>query len=289
MEHLADEPFTQCTGDSAADLLLMIAWNTLDHTNLGIGANGGEFDIPAACVAPLPTANGDGTFTVVSPQPIPPDATGSACVLIQGHPSHDFNDGRGVQVIPVPNALTFVSITDKTPVPRRTVVEVKKCDSCHEQLNPLAHGGDRVETADGCTFCHDPNATDQATRVQLGIVTEADAVAMAPDQLQEQAIDFKILIHAVHFGPNRGLVQNAPFVIYHNASVNNFTTLTPFPARSPIVSPAMLRERSIRQIQAGPSRSPRPFGRWMRRVHCLRIKSPLRQGRRSVRPATRPR
>lgn len=226
---LTDEPFTHCAGSAASDLLVMVAWNTTDHTNLGIGANGGEIDIPAACVAPLPTDNGDGTFTVTSPQPIPPDVTGSACALVQGHPSHDFNDGRGVQPIPVPNVISVVSITDPTPVPRRTVVSLKKCDACHDQLNPLAHGGDRVETTDGCTFCHTPTATDQATRAQLGIVTAADAAANAPDHLQEQAIDFKILIHAVHFGPNRGLVQNAPYIVYHNAAINDFTNLTPFP------------------------------------------------------------
>ena len=226
---LTDEPFTECAGNAPSDLLVMVAWNTTDHTNLGIGANGGEIDIPAACAAPLPIDNGDGTFTVTSPQPIPVNVTGSACALVQGHPTHDFNDGRGPQAIPVPNVIAVVSITDPTPVPRRTVVSLKKCDACHDQLNPLAHGGDRVETLDGCTFCHTPNSTDQATRAQLGIVTAADATANAPDQLQEQAIDFKILIHAVHFGPNRGLVQNAPYIVYHNAAINDFTNITPFP------------------------------------------------------------
>src|SRR5260370_23191993 len=52
---------------------------------------------------------------------------------------------------------------------------------------------------------------------------------MAPDQLQEQSIDFKNLIHAIPYGPHRGLVDHAPYVVYHNAAVNNFSTITPFP------------------------------------------------------------
>ncbi len=226
---LADEPFTDCTGNNASDLFLMVAWNTLDYTNTGTGANGGEIDIPATCTAPLPTANGDGTFSVTSPQPIPPDVVGTAGIHFHGHPSHDFQDGRGVQAIPVPSVFTFASITDKTPVPRRTVVDVKKCDACHDQLNPLAHGNDMVESVQTCPFCHEPNATDQATRALLGVVTAANALSLAPDQLQEQSIDYKIMIHAIHDGPSRGLADKAPYVVYHNGAVHNFTTITPFP------------------------------------------------------------
>jgi len=61
------------------------------------------------------------------------------------------------------------------------------------------------------------------------VVTAANAAAMAPDQLQEQSIDFKVMIHAIHDGPTRGLVDNSPYVIYHNSAVHNFTTITPFP------------------------------------------------------------
>jgi OmcA/MtrC family decaheme c-type cytochrome len=226
---LADEPFTHCTGNNPSDSIMMIAWNTTDYTNTGIGANGGELDIPVVCTAPLPTANGDGTFSITSPQPIPTDVIGTAGIYFNGHPSHDFADTRGIQAIPVPNVLTYSSITDAAPVPRRAVVDVNKCNVCHDQLNPLAHGSDRVATLTGCPFCHEPNATDQAARAGLGVVTAANAMAMAPDQLQEQSIDFKILIHAIHYGPHRGLVDHAPYVVYHNAAVNNFSTITPFP------------------------------------------------------------
>jgi OmcA/MtrC family decaheme c-type cytochrome len=226
---LTDESFTNCAAASPSDSILMIAWNTLDYTNTGIGANGGEIDIPVACAAPPPTANGDGTFSITSPMAIPPDVTGTAGIYFNGHPSHDLQDGYGVQPIPVPNVIAYSSITDPTPVPRRDVVDVNKCNVCHDQLNPLAHGGDRVATVKGCPFCHAPNATDQATRAALGVVTAADAQAKAPDQLQEQSIDFKVMIHAAHIGPDRGLVQNAPFVVYHDGAVHDFTTFTPFP------------------------------------------------------------
>ena len=61
------------------------------------------------------------------------------------------------------------------------------------------------------------------------MVTAANAVAMAPDQLQEQSIDFKVMIHAIHDGPNRGRTDHAPYVVYHNGAVHDFTTITPFP------------------------------------------------------------
>ncbi len=37
------------------------------------------------------------------------------------------------------------------------------------------------------------------------------------------------MVHAIHDGPNRGLVDKAPYVVYHNGAIFNFTTITPFP------------------------------------------------------------
>ncbi|MBI5281480.1 MAG: OmcA/MtrC family decaheme c-type cytochrome [Candidatus Solibacter usitatus] len=52
------------------------------------------------------------------------------------------------------NKMMYVSV-DGTPVaPRRTVVASANCNKCHYQL--AFHGGGR-NTAEHCTFCHNPN------------------------------------------------------------------------------------------------------------------------------------
>lgn len=84
------------------------------------------------------------------------------------------------------NPVAFAAVTDPAPVPRRKIVDVGQCDSCHLELE--AHGGQRNEPQ-YCTFCHNPNETnDQRVARFEGATIEANS------------LDFKVFIHKIHAG-----------------------------------------------------------------------------------------
>ena len=222
------DPFLHCSDPSATpNLSIAVAWSTTDYTNVGSGVTSEvaqPINIPVVCAATPPTANGDGTYTISSPTPIPAGIKGSAGFLFQGHAVHDFNDGRGTQEIPVPNVVGYAPITDSVAVPRREVAPVAKCDVCHNQLN--GHGGNRLDSVQACSLCHNPNATDVVARIGGGITPQN----LDPsDHLAEQTIDLKVMIHAVHASTVRAANSAPPFVVYHRGSANNFSAETPFP------------------------------------------------------------
>jgi len=224
---LTDEPFARCTGAAVANLSLAVAWSTTDYTNVGSGVTSEAaepINLPISCAAVPPTANADGSFTVVSATAIPATIKGSAGILFEGHPAHDFNDGNGPQEIPVPNAVSYAPITDAVVVPRREVASVANCNVCHQQLN--GHGNNRVDSVQACSFCHNPDATDVVARIGAGITP---ANLDPSDKLAEQTIDLKVLIHAIHASVFRAGDAGAPYVVYHRGSANNFSAETPFP------------------------------------------------------------
>jgi OmcA/MtrC family decaheme c-type cytochrome len=221
---LTSEPFTYCAGsDPTSNSNLAIAWSTTDYTNVGSGVTSEAAEpvsIPVACASIPPTANGDGSYTVTSTTAIPANVVGTAGVLFQGHPGHTFAGTLGLQEIPVPNAVGYAAITDPIATPRRTIASVAACNVCHFQLN--AHGNNRVDSVQGCAFCHNPDATDVVAREALGITP---ANLDPTDGLAEQTIDLKVLIHAVH----ASALRTTPYVVYHRGAANNFAAETPFP------------------------------------------------------------
>jgi len=231
---LTDEPFTYCTPNApnnpqgtVTNVGMLIGWSTTDYTNTGssVMSEAQPFNNSPFCgnnPAGPPVANGDGTFTITLP-PIPAGLTGSAGLLVDGVLAHDFNDGNGPTEIPVTNVVAYAPITDKSAVARRDVVDVAKCDVCHDQLN--GHGGNRVDSVQSCTFCHNPNATDIAARAAA---TPPANHTNAPDGADEQPIDLKYMIHALHDGNVRASA-GAPYVVYHRRTYNDFRSITPYP------------------------------------------------------------
>ncbi len=245
-----DEPFAHCGASENANsnLSIAFAFSSKDYTNIGSGVTSEiaqPLTIAISCpTAPAvaPTANGDGTFTVTSLTPVPAKATGSAGVMIQGHPAHEFGNpayfygtgeaGTSEQEIPVPqaSAMFYAAITDPSPVARRSVVAVANCDTCHDQLN--GHGNNRVGDPEMCTTCHNPDATDVVARTKKGITWAAPDPT---DGLGEQTIDLKVMIHAIHGAPDIASyaaslgVSYTPYVVYHVGSAHNWSSSTPFP------------------------------------------------------------
>jgi OmcA/MtrC family decaheme c-type cytochrome len=100
------------------------------------------------------------------------------------------------------NPIFYIAMTDKTAIPRRTIVDIAKCNVCHDHLG--AHGGQRLVTQ-GCVVCHNPLNDDASQR---------PAGTGAPE-----SIDMSRMIHRIHTGEN--LTQD--FTIYgHGGRAVNF-------------------------------------------------------------------
>jgi OmcA/MtrC family decaheme c-type cytochrome len=75
------------------------------------------------------------------------------------------------------NPVYYAPVTDSVAAPRRVVVDIVKCNTCHDKL--AFHGSNRFNPQE-CVFCHNPNGLDSAT--------------------PPESIDFKRMIHRIHTG-----------------------------------------------------------------------------------------
>ena len=153
---------------------------------------------------------------------LPASAVGSGRVGMEGHAVAQTGvDATGAPVyanIPITSAVSDFAI-DATAVPRRQVVDIRKCKACHdglmhgEQVIPRLslHGGNRTEEPALCVMCHNPNQTDAAYRSSGA----------------EESVDFKRMIHGIHAGGFR----HTPLVITgFRGAVTDFSTVR-FPSK----------------------------------------------------------
>ncbi len=190
----ADAPFTQCAG-GASRLFVDIGWTTAEYTNVGTGFNPGQpvqINVLNACGGNS-VNNGNGTFTVTSPVAVPAGLTGSLAAALEGHPALDADGNGTIDRIAVRNAVRYAPITDTVAKERRVVVEIARCNDCHQQLS--LHGNNRTDSIETCVLCHAPGATDINRRV-AGSNCET-----VTGTLDDQTIDMKVMIHAIHAGP----------------------------------------------------------------------------------------
>ena len=169
---------------ASASLSILLAGSTTDYGNgqtapaqpISESATGASFNGSVATY----------TFT----NPIPATATGTWGVAIQSRRTITFNPApkRGPATFTegVFNPVTYVAVTDGSPVARRTVVDLAKCNECHDRLaTTFSHGGQRI-AIEFCVFCHNPNGTDQNRRTAA--------------TLPGESISFKKMIHRIHTG-----------------------------------------------------------------------------------------
>jgi OmcA/MtrC family decaheme c-type cytochrome len=217
-----------CASGGAARLALDIAWETSDYTNWGSAA------APAAAswgqpvsLNPLagtgcaagsitPVQQGDGSWTLTSTTALPappaancPPASTNMCpaianvgVALEGHPGV-VTTGPGADRIAVTSTVAYGNVAGGTAVPRRTVVNIAKCDVCHFRLE--LHGSNRNNNVQVCVACHNPASTDVSQRQGLA--------APGADGLWEQSINSRFLFHMIHAGSVRA-AAGAPTVIY---------------------------------------------------------------------------
>jgi OmcA/MtrC family decaheme c-type cytochrome len=96
------------------------------------------------------------------------------------------------------NPVSYFAPDGASVTPRRTIVELSRCNTCHDQL--AAHGNLR-QNVEYCVMCHTPNATDASVRPMS---------AGAP-----ASIEFQSMIHRIHMGASLPSVQSGtPWVVY---------------------------------------------------------------------------
>jgi len=122
--------------------------------------------------------------------------------------------GAAATEIPVTSAIGYGNVAGGAPVARRTVVDIAKCDVCHNLLS--LHGTNRNNNVQVCVACHNPASTDVGRRQTLAAATPGE------DGLWEQSIDLKHMIHAIHDGSARG-AAGSRFVIYGFTGPIDFT------------------------------------------------------------------
>jgi OmcA/MtrC family decaheme c-type cytochrome len=183
---LNDAPFTNPGGS----LNVKLAWATTDYTNEGNGADNAS-DISQSALS-TGTPNGDGSYQVEFLEAIPAGgvASGSGAAIIDGHPSVDVDGDGDPTNIFITDAHAFFSIdeADGQAEPRREIVEIGNCLNCHQNL--VLHGSNRADNIESCVTCHNPRNTDRGVR---------DIASDPPtDGKQEESIDFKVMVHAIH-------------------------------------------------------------------------------------------
>ena len=120
-------------------------------------------------------------FTYTFTAAIPQGATGTFAVGAQGYRQINLAGSLIGQTMVTRdffyNPVYYFGVSGATVVPRRTVVDVNNCNSCHYNL--AAHGGAR-QNVEYCVMCHNPKASDTQTPAQT--------------------VNFRTHIHRIHTG-----------------------------------------------------------------------------------------
>ncbi len=156
---------------------------------------------------------------------IPADAKGTYTIMIEGR--------RGLVVLPGTKKETTTEVgainkvinfsVDGSPlVARRQVVDINKCNQCHQTLS--LHGQNRNQI-EACVICHNPSETD--------LPTKAQATLPADKTSPLQSVDFKYMIHRIHTGKELAAQGvNGYVIVGFGGSHNDFGDVG-YPAMSP--------------------------------------------------------
>jgi OmcA/MtrC family decaheme c-type cytochrome len=134
----------------------------------------------------LSATGANGTYSYTFSQPIATDFVGSMAVGIEGYRNLTLMRSDGSMISARDTGFNNVFYFDTgggNAVPRRQVVAIENCNSCHGALT--LHGGNRNNT-EQCVLCHNPAATDAARR--------------PADEGPAESVHFKTMIHKIHTG-----------------------------------------------------------------------------------------
>ncbi len=139
---------------------------------------------------------GGGVYNYTFEAAVPEGADGAWAVGIEGYQNAMLLPGT-VQERSVrdagENVVAYFNPNGGPAAPRRTVVSLENCNSCHFSLD--IHGSNRNNT-EHCVLCHNPNQTDARRRPE--------------DQGAAESVNFKEMIHRIHSGE----AQTRDYTVY---------------------------------------------------------------------------
>ena len=124
-----------------------------------------------------------GSYAYTFPAAIAASATGTYAIGMEGYIQDPiYTTIRYASLNPV----FYVPVTDTVAVPRRTVVDRTKCNSCHYDL--AEHGGSR-RSPEYCVMCHTPNKVNDQRVARFEVPTTT-----------ANSVNFKVMVHKIHRG-----------------------------------------------------------------------------------------
>jgi OmcA/MtrC family decaheme c-type cytochrome len=192
-------------------LAIILGGNTLDYLNGGVAGGQPIRETTMAANSTYNATTGVATYTFTNA--IPATATGTWTASIETRRAYTLNPapskGPTTENEGAPNQPFSFAVTGTTVVPRRTVVQLTKCNVCHARLDILfSHGNQRI-AIEHCVICHNPNGDDSPVR---------PASANPPE-----SISFARMIHRIHSGDT--LTQD--YTIYgFGGAVTTFNDVT---------------------------------------------------------------
>jgi OmcA/MtrC family decaheme c-type cytochrome len=211
----------------SASLSLTMAGPTSDYGYTSFGPDVSTPGYVTESVVKSASCGSDGTCTYVFNHAVPAGATGSYAIGIEGRLTATLLPGTTSQRsvnYGGKNQVIYFPVDGSTVQPRRTVVALGNCNSCHAFLE--LHGSLR-NNVEYCVFCHNPSDTDASTR---SVAVDPGDKAAPP-----QAINFTLMVHKIHTGENLQAQFNQDYVIVgfrgsHNSFGRDFA---PVPASIP--------------------------------------------------------
>ena len=200
-------------------LAAVLAGPTTDYGSTGFGtANTPGYVSEDATKA---TCGSDGTCVYQFLTVIPASSTGTFSIGMEGRRGYTINAGTTAAVTTEYGAVNKVvsfSVDGSPVVPRRKVVDISKCNACHQSLSVHGENRNQIEM---CVLCHNPVDTDASTRAQS---TNPALKNGAP-----QAVNFALMIHSIHDGSALAAAGRPYVVVGFGGSTNDFSDVT-FPA-----------------------------------------------------------
>jgi len=211
-------------------LSLTMAGPTTDYGYTAFGTATTPGYVTESVTAAAASCSAAGTCQYTFTHTVPAGATGTFAIglearrtetVLAGYPNQQSIEYGAF------NPVYYFSVDGSTVAPRRTVVVESNCNACHYALSE--HGTLRSNVA-YCVMCHNPSNTDVSTR--------PSATVAAQQTMPNQGINFNMLVHRIHFGPNATAdgAKNPYIVVGYGGSINNFST-TLFPPLSPTGTP----------------------------------------------------
>jgi len=197
----------------SGSLSLTMAGPTSDYGYTSFGSDVSTPGYVTESVVNSASCSNDGTCMYTFTHAVPANATGTYAIGIEGRLTATLLPGTVTQMnvnYGGKNQVIYFAVDGSAVAPRRSVVALSNCNSCHAFLE--VHGSLRNNT-EYCVFCHNPSDTDAARR--------AMATNPADRALPPQGINFAMMVHKIHTGLNLKANFNQDYVIVGFAGSHN--------------------------------------------------------------------